>query len=104
MLVVQKTIRRGFDSIFWQRLCQKYKHLSILSINTTTTDFVFDFADVRGDVNDERGLGIGGYEEQFIEQRLQEIAGQELIEIIRNAGISIKVRILVLLSGISKQH
>ena len=70
---------KGFDDIFWQRLCKKYRHLNQ---NTTTTEFVFDIADVRKDVIEERGLGINAYEEPFIEKRLEEIDGQGLIKFI----------------------
>lgn len=73
--------KAGFDRIFWQRLCQKYRHLST---NTNTIDFVFDFRDIRRDVNKERGLGIDTYGEPFIEQGLLEIEKKGLIELVHD--------------------
>jgi hypothetical protein len=71
--------RRVFGNIFWQRVCQKYRHLSR---NTNTTEFIFDIAGVRRNVNEEGGLGILGFDEQFTEQRLREIENEGLIELI----------------------
>lgn len=74
--------RRVFDNILWQRIGQKYRQISR---NSNETDFIFDFEDIRRNVNDERGLGIEGFYEPFIEQRLQEIENRQgLVQIIRD--------------------
>ncbi|HKI07442.1 MAG TPA: hypothetical protein VKA09_03525 [Nitrososphaeraceae archaeon] len=52
--------------------------------NTTDSDFIFRFQNVRRNVNDERGLGINGFQDPFIQVRLQEIEGKGLLQIIRD--------------------
>ena len=69
---------KGFGNIFWQRLSQRYRHLRR---NTNTTDFIFEIADIRKDTT-EGGLGIEGFDEAFIEQRLHEIENEGLVDLI----------------------
>jgi hypothetical protein len=48
---------KQFGQIFWQRVCQRYRDLII---DTTATEFVFDFTDVR------RPFEEGGIEDRRI--------------------------------------
>jgi hypothetical protein len=75
--------RSIFDNIFWQRVGQKVR---LLRRNTRVSEFFFAFDDVGRDVNEGRGLGIGGFQFPYIGNRLQEIESEGLIQIIRERG------------------
>jgi hypothetical protein len=68
---------KQFGQIFWLRVCQRYRDLII---DTTATEFAFDFADVRRPF-EEGGLGIEGFDQPFIEKMLFEIQDEGLIVI-----------------------
>jgi hypothetical protein len=73
--------RDVFRNIFWMRISQKYRDLIR---NTVTTDFVFDIEGVRRSIQ-EGGLGIGGFEQPFIEHMLKEIQDEDgLVELMPN--------------------
>lgn len=73
--------KKGFTELFWQRLCQKYRYLKT---NVNPREFIFHISDIRLNVNEERGLGIDAYGEQFVEDNLRDMERAGLIELIHD--------------------